>query len=73
MLEHINFFDNIFHLDVHYLYMLVQYFEPQGRRFINLHYYYYYYQRSSLSLCDYYEAVSINCPTGFPSTTKQAP
>ena len=25
--------DNIFHLDVHYVCMLVQHFEPQGRRF----------------------------------------
>ena len=29
------FSDNIFHLDVHYVYMLVQRFEPQGRRFTN--------------------------------------
>ena len=36
------FFDNIFHLDVHYVCMLVQRFEPQGRRFTNFHYYYYY-------------------------------
>ena len=35
------FFDNIFHLDVHYVCMLVQRFEPQGRRFTNFHYYYY--------------------------------
>ena len=27
------FFDNICHLDVHYVCMLVQHFEPQGRRF----------------------------------------
>ena len=39
------FFDNIFRLDVHYVCMLVQHFEPHGRRFTNLHYdddYYYY-------------------------------
>ena len=35
------FLDNIFHLDVHYVCMLVQRFEPQGRRFTNFHYYYY--------------------------------
>ena len=35
------FFYNIFHLDVHYVCMLVQRFEPQGRRFTNFHYYYY--------------------------------
>ena len=35
--------DNIFHLDVHYVCMLVQCFEPQGRRFTNFHYYYYTY------------------------------
>ena len=31
--------DNIFHLDVHYVWynMLVQRFEPQGRRFTNVH------------------------------------
>ena len=37
--------DNIFHLDVHgvcYI-MLVQSFEPPGRRFTNFRYYYYYY------------------------------
>ena len=33
--------DNIFHLDVHYVCMLVQHFEPQGRHFTNFHYYYY--------------------------------
>ena len=32
-----SFFDNIFHLDVHYVCMLVQRFEPQGRRFTNFH------------------------------------
>ena len=37
------FLDNIFHLDVHYVCMLVQRFERQGRRFTNFHYYYYYY------------------------------
>ena len=47
MLEHLSiytssFFDNIFHLDVHHVCMLVQRFEPQGRRFTNFHYYYYY-------------------------------
>ena len=36
------FLDNIFHLNVHYVCMLVQRFEPQGRRFTNFHYYYYY-------------------------------
>jgi len=48
MLEHLsvyihilNIFDNIFHLDVHYVCMLVQRFEPQGRRFTNFSYYYY--------------------------------
>ena len=45
MLEHLSiytfFFDNIFHLDVHYVCMLVQRFEPQGRRFTNFDYYYY--------------------------------
>ena len=30
------FFNNIFHLDVHYVCMLVQRFEPQGRRFTNV-------------------------------------
>ena len=35
------FFNNIFHLDVHYVCMLVQRFEPQGRRFTNFRYYYY--------------------------------
>ena len=35
-----SFFDNIFHLDVHYVCMLVQRFEPHGRRFTNFHYYY---------------------------------
>ena len=33
---------NIFHLDVHYVCMLVQRFQPQGRRFTNFHYYYYF-------------------------------
>ena len=37
------FFYNIFHLDVHYVCMLVHRFEPQGRRFTNFHYYYYYW------------------------------
>ena len=32
--------DNNFHLDVHYVCMPVQRFEPQGRRFTKLHYYY---------------------------------
>ena len=46
MLEHLSiytssFFDNIFHLDVHHVCMLVQRFEPQGRRFTSFHYYYY--------------------------------
>ena len=48
MLEHLSIdtfkktkLDNIFHLDVHYVCMLVQRFEPQGRRFTNFHYYYY--------------------------------
>ena len=49
------FFDNIFHLDVHYVCMLVQRFEPQGRRFTNFHYYYYLsvclFVSSCLSLC----------------------
>ena len=37
--------DNIFHLDVPYVrYIgLVQLFEPQGRRFTNVHYHYYHY------------------------------
>ena len=44
MLEHLSiytffFFDNIFHLDVHYVCMLVQRFEPQGGCFTNFHYY----------------------------------
>ena len=34
-------FDNIFHLDVHYVCMPVQRCEPQGRRFTNFHYYHY--------------------------------
>ena len=34
------FWDTIFHLDVHYVCMFVQRFEPQGRRFTNFHYYY---------------------------------
>ena len=33
-------FDSICHLDVHYVCMLVQRFEPHGRRFTNFHYYY---------------------------------
>ena len=33
------FFYNIFHLDVHYVCMLVQCFEPHGRCFTNVHYY----------------------------------
>ena len=33
-------FYNIFHLNVHYVCMLVQHFEPQSRRFTNVHYYY---------------------------------
>ena len=37
------FLYNIFHLDVHYVCMLVQRFEPQGRRFTNLHYDYYHF------------------------------
>ena len=50
MLEHMSiyhffffffFLDNIFHLDVHYVCMLVQGSELQGRRFTNFHYYYY--------------------------------
>ena len=48
MLEHLSIYTlkkrkkaNIFHLDVHYVYMLVQRFEPQGRRFTNFHDYYY--------------------------------
>ena len=36
------FLDNIFHLNVHYVCMVVQCFEPQGRRFTNFHYDYYY-------------------------------
>ena len=35
------FLDNIFHLDVHYVCMLVQCFEPQGRHFTNFHYHCY--------------------------------
>ena len=35
------FFDNIFHLNVHYVSMLVQHFELQGRCLTNFHYYYY--------------------------------
>ena len=41
-------FDNIFHLDVHYVCMLVQCFEPQGRRFTNFHGYYYYVYDSGI-------------------------
>ena len=48
MLEHLSiyiyivvFLDNVFHLEVHYVCMLVQRFEPQSRRFTNFHYYYY--------------------------------
>ena len=41
------FLDNIFHLDVHYVCMLVQRFEPKGRRFTNFHYYYYYTLQNS--------------------------
>ena len=36
-----SFLYNIFRLDVHYVCMLVQRFELQGRRFTNFHYYYY--------------------------------
>ena len=36
------FLNNIFHLNVHYVCLLVQRVEPQGRRFTNFHYYYYY-------------------------------
>ena len=45
--------DDIFHLDVHYVCytVLVQRFEPQGRRFTNFHYYYYHNMLSSLSVC----------------------
>ena len=48
MLEHLSIYiykkmDNIFHLDVHYVCMLVQRLEPQGRCFANFHHYYYYY------------------------------
>ena len=32
-------FYNIFHLDAHYVCMLVQHFELQGRRFTKFHYY----------------------------------
>ena len=31
--------------------MLVQRFEPQGRRFINVHYYYYYYVGLNVLTC----------------------
>ena len=41
--------NNIFHLDVHYVWMLVQHFEPQGRCFTNFHYYYY----PSICLCQH--------------------
>ena len=46
ILEHLSTYtfgggDKIFHLDVHYVCVLVQRFEPQGRRFTNFHYYYY--------------------------------
>ena len=42
MLEHLsvyikNCFDNIFHLDIHYVCMLVLRFEPHGRCFTNSH------------------------------------
>ena len=46
MLEHLSiyiytyFLDNIFHLDVCYVCMLVQCLEPQGRCCTNFHYYY---------------------------------
>ena len=40
MLEHLPIYIYIFHLDVHYVCMLVRRFEPQGRRFTNFHYYY---------------------------------
>ena len=46
--------DNIFHLDVRYVCMLVQRFEPQGRRFTNFHYYYYYYETDRYCYCYYY-------------------
>ena len=36
--------DNIFHLDVHYVCMLVQHFVSQGRRFTDFHYYYHIYK-----------------------------
>ena len=45
MLQHLSiytfffFFIDIFHLDVHYVCMLVQCFEPHGRRSTNFHYY----------------------------------
>ena len=41
-------FYNIFHLDVHYVCMLVQRFESQGRRFTNFHYYYEYSQQNAV-------------------------
>ena len=50
MLEHLSIYTfiffifwggSIFHLDVHYVCVLVQRFEPQGRCFTNFHYYYY--------------------------------
>ena len=39
-LVNIFFFDNIFHLHVHYVCLLVQHFEPQGRCFTNFRCYY---------------------------------
>ena len=47
--------DNIFHLDVHYVCytMLVQRFEPQGRRFTDFHYCYLSSTRSDLGAFHY--------------------
>ena len=45
--------DNISHLNVYYVCytMLVQRFEPQGRRFTNFHYYYYYSHIGRVHVC----------------------
>ena len=42
------FFGNIFHFDVHYVCMLVQRLESQGRHFTNVHYYYYYQRHTEV-------------------------
>ena len=52
MLEHLSIYPflyiTFFHLNVH-MCMLVQRFEPQGRRCTNFHYYYYYVESHGIN------------------------